>query len=556
MNVKKTCIRLFSFGWLLAAIVSCGAIISYKGNLSRSTKILSLSTNYGEIALAEGVNEYTISVPHGTDSIQLRVVLEEPSAHMTICGFECASGQWSPSLRIRAGHALMVPIIVSAGNSNTGTASMKTCTLKVDPEKAWSEPKPLVPFSEGLEQVMPQIAENDAGLTVAVWWQRVGSSSYWDLMASEKDDRTDWSSPVRLSQYNNNTQDFTLDINEAGDIVVVWINDNAWNVCAAFMRAGAWLDCPGGVVLGSASTGYKGNYIDCAIDGRGNAVVVRAINGQVGIYENAMLVSSNTWTPAIEISDSASSVAVGGLDLVVNNNDFGYITWIEMPGSNPDLMARSIQTSTNAVGRWYSLLDSTTAFSGTLPHAAVFENNSAVIVWFDGLTKALYSTTISPTDGPCEIITKISGSIECTISSERNCFFSNKKNNISVALGERFVNSGLVQYNLFSVSFNEGKWSEPMKINHTGITDLYQPHIWANGDQRAALVYKTKNIEQYQKATLAVFDGAWKTEINSPGVYAVMDSVCASIDSAGEVSCIWAQTPVGGLSSIMVGYYK
>ncbi len=176
----------------------------------------------------------------------------------------------------------------------------------------------------GQDAVNADVGLNSSGQIVAVWERSNGTNTI--IQAATKMFDGSWSTPVDLSATLQNANNPHVEINDAGQIVVVWERSNGTNtiIQAATLNYGSRWSAP----VDLSATLQNANNPEVALNGKGEAIAVWSRSDGTNVR-----IQSSTTTVAPLPPSSVSGVQKGAISSW-GRSYFNVLTWTASLSSN------------------------------------------------------------------------------------------------------------------------------------------------------------------------------------------------------------------------------
>jgi len=256
----------------------------------------------------------------------------------------------------------------------------------------WSFPADLTDniSPDGTSTLAPQVAMDDNGNAIIVWYQYDGSN---EQIFKAEYHNGQWTFPADLtdniSPDGTGASDPQVAMDDNGNAIIVWhqSDGNNYQIFKAEYRNGQWT-FPADLTDYISPDGSFASLPQVAMDDNGNAIIVwhqsDGNNWQIfkAEYRNGQ------WTFPADLADNISldETYVGAPLMAMDDNGNAIIVWYQYDGSNDQIFKSEYRN-----GQWTNPADLTDNISpdGTstlAPQVAMDDNGNAIIVWqqFDG----------------------------------------------------------------------------------------------------------------------------------------------------------------------------
>ena len=216
----------------------------------------------------------------------------------------------------------------------------------------------------------PQVAADNAGNAVAVWAQADGLSAT-HISANRYVAGNGWLTPIRIDSDSNAAASPQLDVDDSGNAVVVWVQNNS--IWAARYTVGVgW----GAATIISSGVTSVATAPQIAVDTNGDAVAVwQQLDGIQNIWANHYLAGWG-WGTATTISDGAGNATVPQVATDTSGN--AVAVWAQSDGSSDNIMANRYLVG-SGWGTATSISSGGTSVAA--PQISVDASGNAVAVW-------------------------------------------------------------------------------------------------------------------------------------------------------------------------------
>ena len=230
----------------------------------------------------------------------------------------------------------------------------------------------------GQDSFGPQVAMDPSGNVVAVWMRFDGSNYIvqarrYDVVAST------WSGATDLTAAGRDAINPQVAMDDLGNAVAVWYRSDGSNLIVQARRydvvAGTW-----SAVTDLSAVGQHAYDPQVAMDDLGNAVAVwYRSNGSHDIVQTRRYnVVAGTWSTVEDLSAAGQSAYEPQVAMDSSGNAFA--VWIRSDGSNFIVQARRYDI---VAGTWSAVIDlSAVGQHASRPQVAMDSSGNAVAVWY------------------------------------------------------------------------------------------------------------------------------------------------------------------------------
>ncbi len=256
---------------------------------------------------------------------------------------------------------------------------------------AWTHPASLADniSPDGQHAESPQVAMDNNGNAVIVWYQVDNVGTNWQIFKSEYRNGA-WTHPASLtdniSPDGQTAYSSQVAMDNNGNAVIVWYQvDNGgtnWQIFKSEYRNNAWTH-PADLADNISPDGQNASGPQVAMDNNGNAVIVWCQSD--GSFNNQIFKSeyrNNAWTHPSSLTDNISPDGqyASSPQVAMDNNGNAVIVWQQNDGANGQIFKSEYRS-----GAWTHPADLTDNISpdedAGAPEAAMDDNGNAVIVW-------------------------------------------------------------------------------------------------------------------------------------------------------------------------------
>ncbi len=259
---------------------------------------------------------------------------------------------------------------------------------------AWTHPASLTAniSPDGQNAELPQVAMDDDGNAVIVWYQIDAGGIYYQVFKSEYRNNA-WTHPASVNDYinpdGNGVYSPQAAMDNNGNAVIAWYQEDDagfYQIFKSEYRSGAWTH-PADLTDNISPDGQDASGLQVAMDDNGNAVIVwRQFNGtNWQIFKSEY--RNGAWTHPSSLSDNISPDGqnVNVPQAAMDNNGNAVIVWEQSDGTSATTYSQIFKSEFRN-GTWThpaSLADniSPDGQNADGPQAAMDDNGNAVIVW-------------------------------------------------------------------------------------------------------------------------------------------------------------------------------
>ena len=456
---------------------------------------------------------------------------------------------------------------VSNGSGSINGADIADVSLNCA-DKTWTTPQSLSDIDsispDGTDADAPQVAMDDNGNAVIVWYQNIGSSK-WGIFKSEYRNGQ-WAHPQDVTDnISSDGADPQVTVNNSGNAVIAW--QSGWDdIFKSEYRNGAWTApvnltdniSPNGTLLVLPP--------QVAMDDNGDVVIVWRQNDGSGNYQAFKSeYRSGTWTTPSSPADSISpngTLVYDDPQVAMDNNGNTIIVWAQSNGSY-----RQIYKSEYRNGTWTHPADLADNISpdGTdadAPQVAMDNNGNAIIVWAqsNGSYRQIYKSEYrnGTWTHPADLADNISPIGTHTYAPQ----VAMDDNGNAVIVWNQYDGSNR---QIYKSEYRNGTWTHPAdladNISPDG-TDADAPRIAMDNNGNAVIVWT-----QYDGSNKQIFkseyrNGTWThprslSDIDSISLYGTdADNPQVAMDDNGDAIIVWQQINDSGVSQIFKSEYR
>lgn len=243
---------------------------------------------------------------------------------------------------------------------------------------------------------LPQLAGNDAGQAIAVWIQGAVAFADGDVLASRYEPGVGWSSPALLETGSQRAQTPQVAMDEAGNAVVVWVQDDgvANSIWANYYAAGSGWGTAERIEIRDSGDATAPSV---AMDSSGRAIAIwsQSSGTRTNLRANQYLPGSG-WGTDERIEDETGDVATP--QIAMNSAGNAVAVWVQHDGVTDSVWAARYTVGTG----WNSgiRIEADDASADESPKVAIDPNGNALVVWFRASGGSqLWANRFDATDG-------------------------------------------------------------------------------------------------------------------------------------------------------------
>lgn len=533
-----------------SALLSCNDIISYKGNLAATGAIVSLATTSGTIGLQSGRFVYPLAVDAKTESIQVRSVLSDASNRMTVNGLPCSSGAWSQVISLPEGRTTPVTIVVSPNVSAPSDADVRTYTIEVSPAMEWGKPEAFLPGEIESQVYHTQVAGNAAGQMLAVWYQGIGTQR--ELMMAERGKDGEWGCPIRIRRPFSGLPPVTININEKGDAVIAWVDEQNSGILALVKANGKWPNDLLCVEVERIPNSRDIEGIDSGIDDEGDVLIGWPMLPCM-VYARVFSATMNKWMEKKAIDGDPFSTVARNPVIGLNKNGNGYIAWIRIDAKGYSDMVRYCSIQDNYVSDQYWTINNSVASINS--GIEVTDADLGFFHWIDTSLPAIQTRVISPSGTSLDKPTLIIGS--GSLYGENSLVIQINYSGRALAVWKiKETTSGNAMFIVYGAVYDGHSWSEPVRLSEGSANESFHVRACINDQGRGGVVFF--DTDQYGSPCISAveYNGSWSQKSILVQASNLFDVESLTIDGNGAMTCLWTRTPTSGSPMVYQSQYR
>ncbi len=264
----------------------------------------------------------------------------------------------------------------------------------------WTHPSSLTDniSPDGQDASTPQVAMDDNGNAVIVWYQSDGSN--YQIFKSEYRSGS-WTHPASLSDnispdgQNASLPQVAMDDN--GNAIIVWsqYDGSNYQIFKSEYRSGTWTH-PASLSDNISPDGQNASLPQVAMDDNGNAIIVwyQSDGSNSQIFKSEY--RSGAWTHPASLSDNISPDGQDAYaqQVAMDDNGNAIIVWRQSDGSNSQIFKSEYRSGTWTHPASLSDNISPDGQYASLPRVAMDDNGNAVVVWYqsDGSNSQIFKS--------------------------------------------------------------------------------------------------------------------------------------------------------------------
>ena len=406
---------------------------------------------------------------------------------------------------------------------------------------------------DGQDATHPQVAIDNDGNAIIVWNQSDWNN--FQIFKSEYRDET-WLHPSDLSDYISFTgQDAggpQIAMDNNGNVIIVWWQSDGynWQIFKSEYRNGVWIH-PTDLNDNISPDGQDAFNPQISIDANGNAIVVwEQFDGNTfQIFKSEY--NDGIWTHPSDLNDSVSCFATNATNpqVAMDDNGNSIIAWVQKAGGKDQIFMSEYRNGTWSSPQDYISLETYDGLGATNPQVAMDNNENAIIIWAqsDGVRYQLYKSEYR--DGiwthPSDLNDHIS--LCCYDIYSPKIAMNNDGNAIIV-----WYQLGGFPYKnqIFKSEYRDGIWNHPTDLNNDNISpngqDAVRPQVTMDNNGDAIIVWEQSDGNNFQIFKSEYYDGNWthpsdlNDNISPDGQWAGYAKVAT--DNNGNAVIVWVQS--------------
>jgi len=398
--------------------------ITLDGSWQEATLIESNTGSAGSPQIAADGNGNAMAVWYQYDGSQLKIYANR---------FDARSGSWQGTALIESGTGDAFPPQIAVDGNGSAIAvwyqydgsQLKIYANRFDVRTGSWQGTALIKNDDIYSAYAPQIAMDDSGNAIAVWYQ--SSGTYTNIYANRFDARSgSWQGAALIEGGTGDARYPQIAVDDSGNAIALWYqNDGSHDSIYANRfdaRSGIWQ----GVTLIESGAG-NAYTPQIAIDGSGNAIALwyQYDGSHDSIYTNRFDAHSGSWQGETLIESSTESA--GYPQIAVDGSGNAMAVWRQYNGSKYDIHANYFDARS---GSWQgaALIESDTGDTFK-PQITVDGNGNAIALWYqyDGSHDSVYANRFDAHSGSWQGATLIesgtssAGYPQITVADSGNC---------------------------------------------------------------------------------------------------------------------------------------
>ena len=347
----------------------------------------------------------------------------------------------------------------------------------------------------GRDAINPQVAMDDLGNAVAVWYRSNGSH---DIVQTRRYNVVagTWSTVEDLSAAGQSAYEPQVAMDSSGNAFAVWIRSDGSNFIVQARRydivAGTW-----SAVIDLSASGQSVAIPQVAMDQVGNAFAVWSRQSGINfiVQTRKYNVLDDTWSVVTDLS--AAGQNAGGSQVAMDKAGNAVAVWIISDGSNTIVQARRYSVET---GTWQTVEElSVVGQSAFSPQVAMDQSGNAVTVWHrsDGSNDIVQTSRY---DGEVYYVWQTVEDLSAAGQNTYDPQVASDEFGNAVAVWRRFDGSNYrVQTSRYNAETDT--WSAVETISVAG-RNAYDPQVSIDSSGEAVVVWRRYDGSKYITQTV------------------------------------------------------
>ncbi len=269
-------------------------------------------------------------------------------------------------------------VIVFNQTNTLGTKTVIQASYSSDSGASWLNPDNILTLSaEDTNAINPQIILNNTGQAITVWQTNNEDNKIIQATYST-DNGENWSSPTDLSATGQDAAEPQIAMNDSGEAIAVWYRSNGANtiVQAAYSSDGGqnWSS-----PINLSSTGQNAAASQIAINSSGKAIAIwHRSNGSNTIVQSSYSSDKGaSWSTPTNLSTTGQDAS--SAQIALNDSDLALTSWHRSTGENTRVQSTY---SLNAGASWSNNFNfSAEGASGSNSQLALNSNGLSGYIW-------------------------------------------------------------------------------------------------------------------------------------------------------------------------------